>query len=354
MDNNVNLPIKISDSQMQQYVSRLIADEFTSISKPCYFPKFVRYKEEIINRTGFNNNLAKEFLAGLSPKYNKFGILQDKYTLNLIMAMLHYTKTNMKLARMFYQLLALKFYSSIAHRFFPKYCQDEIWDSTLETISPKHLFRIKHGISNAVGYISTVLFDRYSPKLKTPKIDDYDLIRTVYDLRTRIFNSFRSFAEAYYKINESRAIKTIASVEKDDIIDIQLVADKVSMSICTFGQVDQNSLVLAINRSGIRKDVATTIISDISSVEYQSKMKFILILIGRLSPIKDVCRDTTRNNLVRKIEMGRKIGNYSAKEEMLSLMYSTENGFRLKTMNSSQLVIFLSNYILKYTSTKIC
>lgn len=354
MINNINL--KLDDSSimgLQRYISKIVGNELAYISRPCYYPKMIKYKDDVMVKTGVKDSDISSFVSQLEKKTQTFDIFKDKQTLTLIISSLYMIKLNRtETARLLFLMLAIKFYSSVMHRSFPKFCSADLWKATMNVISPKHLFRVRNGASNTVLYLSDNIFERYSPLLKTT-IKDADLIRMVYDLRHRIAQSIHSFAESYYEMQKNNARSTTAT-DKEEVKDVQLIADKISMSMCTFGQIDKKAFEYSVSRSGLRKDIANSIITELSSVEFKDNIKFILILIGRTSNLKNVCTEAGRNGIIRKIDSGVKFGNYSVKEEMKKTIYNTEIGFRLKTMNVEQLIIFFSNYITLYLKGRIC
>ena len=124
--------------------------------------------------------------------------------------------------------------------------------------------------------------------------------------------------------------------------------------MCTFKQIDTASLNYAISRSGINRSIGNTIIKDVSVVDFREQIKFIIILMLRLSPLENICKENGRNALIKKIELGRKIENYSVKEEIIQMLNGTKSGYRLKNIYPSQLTIFFSHYLTKFIQRKIC
>ena len=355
MVKSIPLNIATNDNDVHRSLSRILGMELSQISKPCYFPKMIKYREDILHKTNITDSTVAMFLSQLDRKYAKFNLISEKYTVALILGMLHYgKKKDINTSKLFYQILAVKFYSSLVHILFPNFCKNDLWSSALDQISPKHLFKIKHGIPNAITFIADALFTIYEKDIVSAEMDDYRLVRIVYDLRHRIAQSLKSFAGAYYKINETKGMGTLASSGEEELGDIQLIADKISMSICTFSQVDMAALNVATSRSGIRRDLCHSAISELSTVHNRNRVKFILILMSRVADYRDVCKENSRNSMIRKIEAGKQIGKYSARSEILSLAYSLESGPRLRTLNDSQVVMFFSHYLTTYLANKVC
>jgi len=350
-------PVKIeprNDSEVYRYVSKIGGMEISEVTRPCYVPKLIKYYSDLQKYTGITDDIIKTFKSGISKQYIKFNIYNEKYTILLIIAVLYYMrKKKIEIAKTFFKLLSLKFYSSRLHIHFSKFCSEDLWVLSLDKLSPKHLFKSQKGISNAIFYVSDFDFEKNKKKLSSPNLKDRDLIMIVYGLRTKIAQSMRSFAEIYYKSYENRAIASKAGV--DEFAGTQLTADKISMTICTFGQIDKMALKEAIIKSRIRKDLAISIISQMSMAEYKDKIRFIIILISRLGDLKSVCIEEKRSRLIRRMNSKIKIaGKYSAREEIKNLMYSLESGYQLKTIYDSQLIMFFGHYLTTFLRNRIC
>ncbi|MCK5021112.1 MAG: hypothetical protein KAS32_29145 [Candidatus Peribacteraceae bacterium] len=342
-----------NESKTYRELTKIIGAELSNISKACYLPKINRYFSDLQKQTGVSDELIKEFKKNINPKYKSFNLYQDKITIMLMLNVVYYLRHKKEnLARAFFRILGIKFYSSILHRFFPKFCSEELWIMALDSLSPKHLFKIHKGTGGSVMYISDFDFNKRMNDLKNLKLDDKDLVMAVYGLRTKIFQSSRSFAESYYRIQKE---KQKPSATEDDVSAAQLIAEKYSMLICTYGQIDKLALSKAIINSGVRKDLAITIVSEMASSENRNKLKYILILLGRIENFKVVCNEQGRNKLVRQVLSDVKVlKKYSVKEEIKGLMYELPSGYQMRTIYDTQLVNFFMNYITIFIQNRIC
>lgn len=342
------------DAEVHRYVSKIVGTEISEVTRPCYVPKLIKYYSDLQKYTGITDNEIKTFKSGISSPYATFNIYNEKYTILLIIAVLYYMrKKKTEIAKTFFKLLSLKFYSSRLHIHFSKFCNEDLWVSSLDKLSPKHLFKSQKGISNAIFYVSDFDFNKHKNKLSSPNLKDRDLVMIVYGLRTKIAQSMKSFAEIYYKSYENRSLASKA--DTDELAGSQLTADKISMTICTFGQIDKTALKEAIIKSRIRKDLAISVISQMSMAEYKDKIRFIIILMSRLGDLKSVCIEETRGKFLRKINSKVKIaGKYSAREEIKNLMYSLESGYQLRTIHDAQLVMFFGHYLTTFLRNRIC
>jgi hypothetical protein len=346
------------DRYFYRYVARIVATELSSISSPCYYPKLIKYWKELYNITNFDFNELERFKKTISPEYRSFDIFMDKQNIFLYICLIHFSKKNMKeYMNLLYQFITVKMYSHLVHRSFPKFCRNDLWEMTMNQISPRHLFKVCNGIPNALIYLSNAEFKRYYPKLITD-IDDDTMYKLLYAIRTRISQSVKSFATLYYDMFEGNkgGIGVIGDEEESgggsSVAD--KVAEKISTSMCTYGTIDKKSLMVALNFSGLRKELGISILDEISSVDYKTNISFITILISRVKNINDVCIETKRMSLIRKIETKVKVGQYEVRKVILDFLYGLEIGYQLKKYNSSQVVLFFLHYMTLYIRARIC
>lgn len=342
------------DSKVYRYISKILGTELSDISKPCFKPKVVKYFSDLQHILGIDDDKIKTFVSGIVVPYpHIFKIYKDKFTVLLLISIIYYVrKGKPEIAKTFFIFLALKFYSSRVHTHFQKFCSGDLWILTLDKLSPKHLFKTQKGIPSAIIYISDFDFNKNKEKINSKKLQDKELGDIVYGLRTKIAQSVRSFAQLYYKLYEDSS-KAVS--EDDEIGGVKLIADKISMTMCTFGQIDKGALSRAIIGSRLRKDLSVSIVSQMSVSEYKDKIRFIIILMSRLGDLKSVCKETDRLKLIRRINSNFKIGGkYIIKNEIKELLYSLESGYQLKNLYDAQIVNFFSHYITLFIGSRIC
>ena len=134
------------DAEVHRYVSKIVGTEISEVTRPCYVPKLIKYYSDLQKYTGITDNEIKTFKSGISSPYATFNIYNEKYTILLIIAVLYYMrKKKTEIAKTFFKLLSLKFYSSRLHIHFSKFCNEDLWVSSLDKLSPKHLFKLFPG-----------------------------------------------------------------------------------------------------------------------------------------------------------------------------------------------------------------
>jgi len=364
MFETINLPNSSKEDieKIRKYVSFFVGDEITKTAIPCYYIKTVKRWEELIKLTGIDDKILKEFRTTVIPKkLRNAKIITDKQTSLILYCIAYFFKTKQfDLTKLFFQLLSIRFHANRVHAHMVRHCNSEVWSLALDNLSSKHLYKTKGGIGSALLYLSEVEFQKKKTVfLKNGKLDQgMFLVDIIYHLRHRIQQSFRAFANLYFKIIEEEKVGFAKLPEDEEeqieIKSTQVMADKIATLICTYGEKDQYALLKSIELSGIRKDIGISIIEELSDVDFLTQIRFIIILMDRVLELKTICIEKKRLLLLRRIEKKIKIGNYVVREEILKLIFSLKIGYQLKSMNKSQLVIFLVNYLTLFIRNRIC
>jgi hypothetical protein len=356
---NITFPEKINDTECYKFISKIIGTEISRLSKPCYYPKLTIYYQDLQEITKFDDLMIKKFRDTVLDRYSKFAIFNDKYNVLLLMGIMYFSaKRKFEIAKLFYLFLAIKHYSNVFHKHFKLFCKDELFTMALEKVSHKHLYKTKGGVSPTITYLAEDEFRRYKPILSKPTKDikDAELVSLIYSLRTRVSQSVKSFAEQYYKLYQTGEGIKKSEDEGEDEGENQalLISDKYSMIMCTYGQIDKAALEKAIIQSGIRKDIALTIVTQMSNPDYREKIRFIINLIGRVEKITNICVESGRGRLIRKITSGVRVDKYSVKDEISELLHSLDSGHQLRTIYEPQLIIFFCHYLTLFLKSRIC
>jgi hypothetical protein len=253
-------------------------------------------------------------------------------------------------------MLAMRFYSNLVHRNF-KYCKPEIWETALQQLSQKHLFKIHNSIPNTLAYLCRVEIERNFKLLSSKEMTEKELIVIVYALRHRIAQSIRSFTVKYYELEQNKDSGTTTATGEEELSSILLLSEKISSSICTYNQIDKVALIKALQMSKILKDAGISIVENLSDNSHKEKVRFLLILMNRVVPIKEWCLDSRRLTLARKILTDKeKISNkYSIKKEILNLFDELDVSIpSIKSVNKNVTVLFIIHYLAFYVRNRNC
>lgn len=342
-----------------RYLSRVVGFEIANMAKACHLTKLTKYWKDMYYLTNFDESEIKRFKSRLPRDVQKREIFIDKHNIFVMINMIHCINSgDFQLLDMVLKFYGIKSYSHLIHMHFPKYCKDDIWNLTLSEISERHLYKAKRGIPNAVLYI---LDEQGNKELKrmNKNITIDNLSKLIYNIRSRIWQSVKAFANLYYKLDEENKVgisseESGSGEDKIQVDSIQLVSERISSLICTYSQIDEDSVSISIKKSGLKKETGISIISEISDNQYRMNIKFLLVLLLKFKPVKEVCVENKRNFMIRKVELGVKVANYTIKEEILKFLYSLEIGNDLKKLNKSSLVIFFVNYITLFLRKRVC
>ena len=351
------IPLVTYNSDTHRYISRLIGNEMSAISKPCYMPKLIRYQEDIKSLLKISDEeLVKFKNKNISSEYGWFRVANDKYTLLVVAAIIYFCRTNRaEIGKLFFDFLSLKFYYNRLHLHFSKFCSPDLFNLALDKLSHRHLFKTKGGISSAVSFLSTEVFEKHKRVLMSETLTDEKLLAIIYELRHRIGQSLRSFAQVYYKLAEEKHKGPISTQEEPMEDKMSMISDKISSMICTYGNIDDVAYSQSIIKSGIRKESARVIIKEISNPDHQSKVKFIITLFNYLVPLKNICTDSNRLSLLRRIEKKELVANkYVVKDEIVEIVRSIPSSYSIRTIPDSQISIFLGHYLTIYLKNRIC
>jgi hypothetical protein len=267
----------------------------------------------------------------------------------------YYDIKKIELSKLFFQFLAIKTYSNIAHKQFPKNIfNDNIWNMSLDRLSPRHLFRLKNGISGALFYLANVEFIRAQTIINKPidKIVDFDVFKMVYRLRHRISQSFKTFANQYYLLFQKN--KILSEPEQGNVQKgIELVSSRLSEMICTYSIVDKIALNKAVTTSGIRKDIVDSVIKEFSSVSYIGNIKFLILSIYNINQ-KITCLESERIKLIRRIILSNNPKEESIKNIINNLLNKLSVKNKLQSIPDEQKYLMVLHYITMFIKNRSC
>jgi len=361
LDESIVLPdlSQMDEVKFYKYISKILGYELAQLTKPAYMPKFVKYWEDLKRYSTVSDDKRKSFKANLEKKYQKMSIFIDKYTQLLIICLIHFSiKKKYDICKVLMQILAVKFYMNVVHRQFPGgVFNPKIWNITTDRLSPRHLYRVKKGIPATLLYLSSETYKRFMPRLMNKpqsRIKDNDVVILVYSLRQRISQSVKAFAGQYYILFQKHKISV--SSEEDARRDIDIISSKLAETIGTYKAVDKNAFHKSVNVTGLRKDLAKSILTDLGVVENIEQLQYIIIKLHRIQPLNSLCKgESERNKMIRKvIAEAEKSGEKSVKELIKKLLFSLKIGYKLKRIYSEQLIIFFMQYLTIFIRNRIC
>jgi hypothetical protein len=298
----------VKHKELKKWVSTKTANELMELSKPCYFPPFKKEYTELLYLTGLKNTDISKFIKEFYPaKLSKELILRDNGTNILLFIIYYFLKKNDKhsaLATMTY--LNIKFYSSRLRVHLRVYCDPNVFRLALDSLSKNHLFVREKTISNAIYYLSNFAINKFNKILK--EFDNPEKIsKCVYDIRNKIAQSVRSFAQTYFKISEAGG--GFKDIEEYDI-DLesktlgsskQKIAIAVSKEITIFKKVDQKAFNSARSLTKVNYLICEFLVKSINDIKYIDDIRVILeLFLNEINKKEDLC-STNFFRIVQKL-----------------------------------------------------
>lgn len=365
-----NSPLEIR--QLNSFLIKNIGNELNRMLNSCYMPKMVSYWIDLKKLTSIDEKKIMEFYEKLTytirekarkeGKTINFNIIKDKITCLIIMSILYYSRKKLyDTASLFYTLLAIRFYGNRAH-IHMSYCKDDYWREALSKLSPKHVFKVKESPSNAVMYFANHEFEKFKPYLENNDLSEKAFIDIIQNLRNRVAQSFRSFAQKYYQLSGEHTGGIKSGTSEEDInvndkkvVDLIAMIDNVVTLICAYNQIDDNILANSLHINNFNEELGKKIIKDLSNVKHKDQLKLIYILIHRITPFDKLCPISERQKIIKFILLNKKpVGQYFIKDEIIKLINQLGLKNEIRTINSTQLVSFVLNYIIPYVTKRIC
>jgi len=343
---------------IRNWLIKNITIELSNIIRPCYLPKINRFlKDFIFVLNNPEKDDIKNFFLQFDPKYRKFEILSDPFTNLIMMLMVESGKRkNKDVLKLCFLFLGIKFYASLLHRFFPKFCSENVWKDTLNSISSRNLIRNKGSMSDFVRYISEEIIRKYSHLFNEKGIDETSFILSVMELRHRISQSLKSFSRKYYdtiktkSINKDGATDEEAS-EEDKIYKIR----EIIYNACNSAEIDEKALIEAFRKSNIKIEISRYIIKELLSPEYIQNWLFIINLYLKLASLNSICQEKSIIYYINIIADGKaKIGNYNLKKEIENMYLKTESNLIYTNLNNRNVIKMIIAYILNHLRRRLC
>lgn len=342
---------------LNRYLTKATSQELSFMLRPCHTPKMVSYYGDIKKYTGIDESDIKDFFNNLPSSYIKnFAILTDKITSAIFISIIYYLRIkSYNTAKLLFYFLGIRFHSNNMSKMFKLYCKEGVWESAMNSISQKHLYKVKGGISNSTVYLIEEEYKKRKPILENLDLTEQELLLAIYMLRTRLAQSLKSFAETYYKIEKLGNLTSELDEEGETQSDVNIISDKVSESICTYSSIDKKAVAIALIKSRIRKEIGENLIKNLSKVGLKQEIKFLVMLMYKFQNLKDLCVETTRMSYVRKlISTNIRIGNYKIKDYIIEIAYKADDSNEIQTVNRDQIALFLIHYFTLYIKKFVC
>lgn len=356
---------------LKRFIVSKAAKELSELSQPCYYPKTKKIYFEILNLLKITPKDFKEFI-----KRNNKGTMAEKWLLpndpgtNIFIFIMHlFLKkrdySTYKAIMIYYMVFQ---YSKLMHKQI-KYCYEDTFKYTLDTLTKTHLFSREKTIPNSLFYLAKALQRNFTDDIKNWNKDR--ILTFMTEARTRISQSVKSFATNYYRNRqEGSAIKT-QNEESDDEANVyqykvlqkgQKVIDDVAKKITTYKVVDRKALNDAKNISKVKTSIATLIANELINDQYFNNIKILLQLyIKELTSVKMICGNEYYTYVKKLMAIKRTTAQLYFKAQVNILLMDILQNLKLKNSynkytSQTQFIInsFLAFYITSIFRNNLC
>ncbi len=279
INNRMNL-IKIKDILIK--TSGL---ELNKLSEPCYAPQVKKHFYELLKASHINEkdlkNAVKAYWKG--TKQQSFYINNDVFS-NLLILYMHIflsvkpDKRGFEGALLFY---VIRQYANVFHKYFPKYCDKNVFRYALDNMTKTHLFYTQGSIGGALYYLSQEIIKRtpkYNFKEVLAKYEDKELIsKFMQACRHRINQSTKSFVTNAYYPAEEAGKKITQEVEyeegnKEEQLRTPKIIETIVDSITIYKILDRKIYNLSIKTTKVKESTAKKLIHELMNPKYKDQL----------------------------------------------------------------------------------
>jgi len=290
----------IDNIRLRNYILRTVAQELSALTVPCTYPKFKKDYYEMLHHTGLVDSDVKSFIKrfyiGSKAEAQSWNLINDPSTNLNIFIMYYFLKvrdmSGFLGAATFY---ILRQYSNLLHKMI-RFCDPGAFKYALETISKTHLFVREKSISNALYYLSKEIQKKYTSDIASG--NNERIVKMIFETRTRISQSVKSFAEAYYKSTEEGTGLSTIPETSDDQESVPVapaeryvrLIDDLAKKITVYKFIDPKSVKTSKDITKISDYLAQDISTYLCDIGYVDLIKTIMkLFINQLSSISSLC-----------------------------------------------------------------
>jgi len=363
--------VKINDSTFRSYIVRIVARNISAIAEPCHFPVVKKHYYEMLRMTGLTESDVRAFTKRRWKGRKEAAFLIHREPIaNFYIFLMQYflKKRNNIVYKYLMSFYMIRYYANLMRGSFPKYCNPDVFKYALENIAKTHLFVREKTIANALQHISRDMMRLWTKGLLENNLDD--ISRFMQDSRTRISQSRKSFAEAYYRAEE-QGTGFRSDTESDNPEDTykQLtttktnkLAEELTKKIVVYRLVDRKAQIEARKLTKIKTSIATQLTTKLNNIKFSDNILIIYKLFLRdIKSVKEICGKDYYTYVRKKMSIRRTTDKIYLKQQINILILKLIKEFNYKKQydkltNQTQYLInlFLAFYITMILKNTIC
>ena len=356
---------------LKTLITRFAAREFDSLSEPCYYPKTKLAYHEMLRGMKLTHKEVQQFVKRQykGTKAEKWLLWQDPATNLLIVIMhlflLHRDVAAFKTTMAYYMFFQ---YGRLMNKQL-RYCNDDIFRFTLDTLTRTHLFVREKTIANSLYYLSGEVKRKYEKDIKEWNLDR--IIEFISASRHRISQSVKSFVNNYYKSKEQgSSIKTQNDTSDDESNAYQYKVlergktkvEETIKKLTVYKLVDKRALQEAKKISKIKVSLDELISSEMINVEYSDNIRMILNLyMKQLKTTNEICGSGYEIYLRSLIAVKRSNATVYFKQQVNVLLIKVLGNLNLSDQynhytSQTQFIVnlFLASYLTLLFRSTMC
>jgi len=364
---------KIDLPRLRRTVHKFTANELSKLTEPCYEPKTKKYYHELLKICNLTERDTREFTKRFykGTAAAQWHLHRDEKTNFYIFLMYVFLKNRDEVAYLsMVTLHMIRVYGSLIRISFPRYCDPKVFKYTLDNLTKTHLFAREKSIPNAIYYLSKELAKNY--RLGISKSDVDQVTRFIQGARTRLHQSVKSFAEAYYKASEEGLAYTSPVTHTDEegeeqqqyeIVDrLGSTIESVVKRMTVYKEVDRAAIEEAKRITRINASLAQTLTTELSNLKYGDNIKLILeLFFKQIKTKEDLCGKSFYDIVKNLMGIKRTNARIYFKQQVDVLLTKLIKNINYeetynKLTNQTKFLInsYLAYYVTIFTKNKIC
>jgi len=268
---------RMSLTSIKRVLTITSINEINNISQPCYSPQLKKHYFELLRYANITDKQVSIAVKNYwkNTKAKTWNLENDNCT-NLLILFMHLFLQKRDIqafkSAMLYHMV--RQYSNVFHHYLPQYCNENVFRYTLDNLTKTHIFYIKETIGSAVFYLSESVVKRYQ-KILTEYKDPMQVSLFIRESRHRLAQSFRSFANSYYKNDEAgKGIKQTDEYEdvEDKLRSSKLIDDLVN-KITVYRIFDRKAFDVSRKFNKTDVTISKKLISALMDPKYKDDLK---------------------------------------------------------------------------------
>jgi hypothetical protein len=362
---------KYNIRSLKSLITRYTAKEFDSLSEPCYYPKTKLVYHALLREMKVTDKDVKAFVKRQykGTKAEKWVLWQDPAT-NLLIVIMHLFLLHRDVAAFKTTLAYYMFfqYGRLMHKQL-RYCNDDIFRYTVDTLTKTHLFVREKTIANSLYYLASEVRKRYMRDIQEWNVNG--IIEFIGASRHRISQSVKSFVSNYYKVREKGdAIKTLNDTpdEEGNVYQQKTLdrgkskIDEAIKKLNVYKIVDKRAIAEAKKISKIKESIGVAIANELIKNDYSDNIRMILTLyLKELKSSNDLCGSGYEKYLRKLMAVKRSNAMVYFKQQVNIMLMKVLKNLKMEDQynrytSQTQFIVnlFLASYITLIFRSTIC